>query len=102
MLINGDDAAERFRDWAKKVNQANVIQQLQKYLRRPSGKAGLNPARDTSQVAAKLPILSVNAVSDMKEVVVLSFPALPSNEVDWDERLERWMLQLPGASPHAV
>ena len=79
-----------------------MIQQLQKYIRRPAGHNASKPAQAKSLKAAKHPFLSVNTVSEMKEVVALSFPELPSNEVDWDDRLERWMLQLPGASRQTV
>ncbi len=102
MLLRGDDAADRLRNWAKKINQESVIKMLQHSLRQPSKNRSSGTDKGASGASSKAPFLSINAAIDMKEVVILSFPNLPSNDVDWDDFLDRLMMQLPGSSPQAI
>lgn len=85
MPRQADSAAEKIRDWAKKINQDSDIRRLQQSLTGASREAPTASKRKT--VTQHNPFISVSARSHMGAQVEVSLPTLPLDELDFDEMM---------------
>ncbi len=82
-----DALAVKIRDWAKKINRNQDIQQLQRMMlgKRCGSSTAVHKYRKNAKDLA--PFISISACGEMGAQVEVSFPSLLLNELDWDESL---------------
>ncbi len=82
-----DDLADKFRDWAKKINRDRDIRKLQRMLMTMSS-AGATVAREgTKAITPTKPFVSISKKSEIGAQVEVWFSHLPLDELDYDEAL---------------
>lgn len=83
-----EDIAQKFRDWAKKINRDQDIQQLRRILMGGHGDAGAAATRKNRKtIGPREPFISVSSRSQVGAQVEVWFSHLPLDELDWDETL---------------
>lgn len=80
-----EDIAQKFWDWAKKINRDQDIQPLQRTLTGVDNACAVKMDRRT--IAPRESFISVSSRSAMGAQVELWFSNLPLDELDWDETL---------------
>ncbi len=84
-----DLAAEKLRDWAKKINRDPNIRQLQRTLMQLNPVDANITSKKRKAKQPKKPFISVSAKSSMGSLVEIGFFQLPLDELDWYEILQK-------------